>query len=324
MKFSFGGTAVVTGAASGIGEALALDLARRGMQLVLLDVDARRLRGVVATIQSRHSTVDVTSYVVDLASATATAKVAAEVLAAHPRIRLLINNAGVALGGRFDQVSLDEFNWVIDINFRATVQLTHALLPALKAEPGAHLVNVSSLFGIIAPGGQTAYSASKFAVRGFTEALRQELVGDDIGVSCVHPGGIKTRIGSSARVGSGVPKADADAHRDDWRKVLTMDPAQAAAIILSGVQRRKNRILISGPAKALDLLARLLPGTYGAILAAGARRRGLASRPSASRPPASGPPASRPPAQDQAGDGRGAKPLTSGHDQEPLRQEQDR
>jgi short-subunit dehydrogenase len=308
MKFSFGGTAVITGAASGIGEALALDLAGRGGQLVLLDVDAERLRAVVATIQSRHSTVDVTSYVVDLASATATAKVAAEVLAAHPRIRLLINNAGVALGGRFDQVSLDEFNWVIDINFRATVQLTHALLPALKAEPGAHLVNVSSLFGIIAPGGQTAYSASKFAVRGFTEALRQELVGDGIGVSCVHPGGIKTRIGSSARVGSGVPRAEADARRDDWRKVLTMEPAQAAAIILRGVQHRKNRILISGPAKALDVLARLLPGSYGAVLAAGARRRGLASRP---------------PAQQQAAD-RDGEEREHRHDQEPLRLEQNR
>ena len=108
----------------------------------------------------------------------------------HPRIRLLVNNAGVALGGRFDQVTLEEFSWVVDINFRAVVQLTHALLPALKAEPGAHLVNVSSLFGLIAPAGQAAYSASKFAVRGFTEALRHELVEDGIGVTSVHPGGI--------------------------------------------------------------------------------------------------------------------------------------
>jgi short-subunit dehydrogenase len=306
MKFSFGGTAVVTGAASGIGEALALGLAARGCDLVLLDVDGTRLADVVATIHSRHSTVEVDAQVVDLSSASATAAVAASVLAAHPRIRLLINNAGVALGGRFDQVTLDEFNWVIDINFRATVQLTHALLPALKAEPGSHLVNVSSLFGIIAPAGQTAYSASKFAVRGFTEALRQELVVDRIGVTCVHPGGIRTRIGSSARVGSGVPPAEAEARRDDWKKVLRMDPAQAAEIILNGVHKRRNRILISGTAKALDVVARLLPGSYGAVLAAAARRRGLSARPSA---------------QDQARDGHDEE-RDHRHDEHPLRQEQ--
>jgi short-subunit dehydrogenase len=272
-KFEFGGTSVITGAASGIGEALALAVAPHGGHLVLLDVDGRRLADVIGTIHSRHSTVVVTGHVVDLADPVATAAVAVKVLADHPQVHLLVNNAGVALGGRFDQVTLDEFNWVIDINFRATVQLTHLLLPALKAAPNSHLVNVSSLFGIIAPGGQVAYSASKFAVRGFTEALRQELAGDRIGVSCVHPGGIRTRIGSSARVGSGVPAAQAEARRDDWQKVLRMDPGKAAAVIVRGVSRRRARILISGPAKVLDVLARLLPGSYGTLIAAATRRQ---------------------------------------------------
>jgi short-subunit dehydrogenase len=270
-RFEFaGGSAVVTGAASGIGEALARDLAGRGAELVLLDIDAARLAAVAASLPGRAET-----HVVDLADAAATAAVASAVMAAHPRIRLLVNNAGVALGGRFDQVTLDEFEWVIRVNFLGTVRLTHALLPALKAEPGSHLVNLSSLFGIIAPGGQAAYSASKFAVRGFTEALRQELALDGIGVTSVHPGGIKTRIGESARVGSGVPPEYAEAHRDDWKRLLTLDPAEAAAVILRGVERRRGRVLITRTAKVLDLLARTFPVGYAKVLAAGARRRGL-------------------------------------------------
>ena len=272
-RFSFvDGTAVVTGAASGIGEAVAFALADRGSNLVLIDVAADRLASVAERIRARHSQAKLEEHVVDLADARATAAVAAEILAAHPRIRLLVNNAGVALGGRFDEVTLDEFGWVIDINFLATVRLTHALLPALKAEPGSHLVNMSSLFGLIAPGGQVAYAASKFAVRGFTEALRQELTPAGIGVTCVHPGGIRTRIAESARVGSGVPPALAE-DRDGWKSVLTMDPAQAAAIIVDGVERRRPRVLISGTAKVLDVLARAMPVRHQNLIAAAARRR---------------------------------------------------
>ncbi|MDI5943774.1 SDR family oxidoreductase, partial [Micromonospora sp. DH15] len=168
----------------------------------------------------------------------------------------LVNNDGVELGGRFDQVTLDEFGWVVDVNFRAVVQLTHALLPALKAEPGAHLVNVSSLFGLIAPAGQAAYAASKFAVRGFTEALRQELAGDGIGVTCVHPGGIRTRIAADARVGSGVPVEEYEAARRRFERLLSIDPATAAEAILRGVQRRRGRVLIGWSARLPDLLAR--------------------------------------------------------------------
>lgn len=205
QRYAFaGGTAVVTGAASGIGDALAHALARRGSHLVLLDRDAERLSGVAAAIHDGNPALRVETHVVDLADGEATTHVANAVLRAHPRIRLLVNNAGVALDGRFDQVTLEEFNWVIDINFRATVCLTHILLPALKAEPGSHLANISSLFGLVAPARQAAYAASKFAVRGFTEALRHELTDNGIGVTSVYPGGIRTRIVESARVGSGV------------------------------------------------------------------------------------------------------------------------
>jgi short-subunit dehydrogenase len=191
-----GGTAVVTGAASGIGAALATALAARGADLVLIDRDADRLAAVAGPLSAE-------THVVDLADGAATVAVGREIAAAHPRVRLLVNNAGMALGGRFDQVTLAEYEEVLDVNFRAVVRLTHTLLPALRAEPGSHLVNVSSIFGLMAPAGQSAYAASKFAVRGFSEVLRQELAGE-VGVTTVHPGGVRTRIAESARVGSGV------------------------------------------------------------------------------------------------------------------------
>jgi short-subunit dehydrogenase len=274
-----GGTAVVTGAASGIGEALAHALARRGSHLVLLDRDAERLSGVAAAIHGGNPMLRVETHVVDLADGDATTRVANAVLHKHPRIRLLVNNAGVALSGRFDQVTLEEFNRVIDINFRATVCLTHILLPALKAEPGSHLANVSSLFGLIAPAGQAAYAASKFAVRGFTEALRHELADNGIGVTSVHPGGIRTRIVESARVGSGVAAAEEEDRRQQFATLLTIDPADAADIIIDGIKWRRGRVLIGWSAKIPDLLARLLPASYGTILAMLARAKfGSAAR----------------------------------------------
>ncbi|WP_435208699.1 SDR family NAD(P)-dependent oxidoreductase [Micromonospora sp. bgisy143] len=287
-RFEFaGGTAVVTGAASGIGAALAHGLADRGADLVLLDRDAERLDAVVAAIGAAHPDRRVHTYRVDLADATATARVAAEIGKRHPRVRLLVNNAGVGLGGRFDQVTFDEFSWVIEINFRAVAQLTHALLPALKAEPGAHLVNVSSLFGLIAPAGQVAYAASKFAVRGLTEALRHELVDDGIGVTSVHPGGIRTRITENARVGSGVSIEEYTAGRAQFEKLLTIAPERAAEVILRAVERRRGRVLIGWSAKVPDLLARIMPASYHRVLVVGLNR-GVA-RPAPAPPPVADP-----------------------------------
>jgi short-subunit dehydrogenase len=261
------GTAVVTGAASGIGEALAHALAARGSNLILLDKDADRLEAVEKAIRGRFSTPAVSGYVVDLADAEATQDVARTLLTEHPDITLVVNNAGVALGGRFDQVTLEEFQWVMDINFRATVQVTHLLLPALKAAPGSHLVNMSSVFGLIGPAGQAAYAASKFAVRGFTEAIRHELVTDGVGVTSVHPGGIRTRIAESARVGGGVPEAERVAGQAEWERLLTIAPTKAAAVIMEGIEHRRPRVLIGWSAKIPDLLARLVPGSYGRVLA---------------------------------------------------------
>jgi short-subunit dehydrogenase len=272
-----GGTAVVTGAASGIGEALATQLAARGSHLVLLDRDADRLAGVAAAVRAAHPTVSVETTVVDLSDDEATARVADELAAAHPEVTLLVNNAGVALGGRFDQVTLEEFDWVMAVNFRSVVRLTHAFLPALKAHPGAHLVNVSSVFGIVAPAGQAAYSASKFAVRGFSEAVRHELAENGVGVTVVHPGGIKTRIAESARTGSGVSVEEYEQGRKQFAKLLTMDPATAAAMIVAAIEKRRPRLLIGWSAKVPDVLVRLMPGSYWKLIA---RRAG---RPQAQR-----------------------------------------
>jgi short-subunit dehydrogenase len=270
-RFS-GGTAVVTGAASGIGAALAAQLAARGSNLVLVDRDKERLDGVADDVRRDHPQLAVDTYVVDLSDDAATAEAAESLAAAHPGTTLLVNNAGVALGGRFDQVTLEEFDWVMAVNFRSVVRLTHAFLPALKARPGSHLVNVSSVFGIFAPAGQAAYSASKFAVRGFSEAVRHELAENGVGVTVVHPGGIKTRIAESARTGSGVSVEEYEQGRKQFAKLLTMPPEKAAAQIVAAIEKRRPRLLIGWSAKVPDVLVRLMPGTYWKLIARRAGR----------------------------------------------------
>ena len=270
-----GGTALVTGAASGIGAALAPLLAARGSDLVLVDRDAERLAEVAASVRSAHPGISVDTAVVDLADPVATQRVAEELVGAHPGVTLLVNNAGVALGGRFDQVTLDEFDWVMEINFRAVVRLTKAFLPTLEAHPGSHVVNLSSLFGLMAPARQAAYASSKFAVRGFTEALRHELAENGVGVTSVHPGGIRTRIAETARVASGVDPEEAAQGKKDFAKLLTFPPEKAAALIVDAIERRRPRLLIGISAKIPDALVRVAPGGYGKLLAAVTKLAGM-------------------------------------------------
>jgi short-subunit dehydrogenase len=273
-----GGTAVVTGAASGIGEALAVQLAARGSHLVLVDRDKDRLGDVADRLRADHPALTLATHVADLSDDEQTAALADALAADHPETTLLVNNAGVALGGRFDQVTLEEFDWVMAVNFRSVVRLTHALVPVLKAHPGSHLVNVSSVFGIFAPAGQAAYSASKFAVRGFSEAVRHELAENAVGVTVVHPGGIKTRIAESARTGSGVSAEEYEQGRKQFAKLLTMPPEKAAALIVGAIEKRRPRLLIGWSAKVPDVLVRLRPGSYWKLIA----RRAAPAKPSAS------------------------------------------
>jgi len=294
-----GRTAVLTGAASGMGEQMAYGLARRGSHLVLVDVDESRLSTVADRIRAAHPALEVTTLTADLADRTQVEGVASRVLGAHPAIGLLINNAGIALGGRFDQVTVDEFETVMNVNFRAPMLLTHALLPALTAAPGSHLVNVSSLFGLISPYGQSAYSASKFALRGLSQVLRAELAENGVGVTTVHPGGIRTAIAANARVGSGVPAADLEPHQRLFEALLTYPPEKAAQQILDAVARRKARLLIASSARIPDLLARVAPVAHTRIMQAltnamtGRARVSIARAPSS---PVASPPVPSPPA----------------------------
>ncbi|AKU15112.1 SDR family NAD(P)-dependent oxidoreductase [Luteipulveratus mongoliensis] len=260
-----GGTAVLTGAASGMGEEMSYQLADRGCDLVLIDRDAERLKDVESTIRAKHPDLGVDVLVADLSDIDALPALAASILQLHPDITLLINNAGVALGGEFLHATAEEFDWVMDVNFRAPVALTRLLLPTLLETQGSHVVNVSSLFGLIAPPGQTAYASSKFAIRGFSESLRHELDGK-VGVTTVHPGGIKTRIAESARIASGAPASQVARGKEGFAKLLTYPADKAAAQILAGVEKRKPRVLIAYSAVVPDVLARLFPASYLSVM----------------------------------------------------------
>jgi NAD(P)-dependent dehydrogenase (short-subunit alcohol dehydrogenase family) len=269
-----GGVAVVTGAASGIGRALAVRLARERMSLAVCDVNALELDRTAALTREAASDAalgaagagtSVTTHIVDVGDARRVRDFADEALAAHGRVTLLVNNAGVALHGRFEELSLDDIDWLMRINFWGVVNGTKMFLPILRRERRAHIANLSSVFGIIAPAGQTAYSASKFAIRGFTEALRHELAGTGVGVSCVHPGGIRTRIAADGRVASGA-SGSAESYSAEFDRLARHSAEFAAGKIVDGVKRNKARILIGAEAYALDAIQRLMPAHYWKLM----------------------------------------------------------
>jgi short-subunit dehydrogenase len=264
---------VITGAASGIGAALALNLARRGMHLALVDLDAAGLEATAA--RAKAAGVTASTHAMDVADHAAVSALPAAVLDAHARVTVLVNNAGVALGGLFEQVDADDFDWLMAINFGATVRLTRAFLPLLAREDAAQLVNVSSIFGIIAPPAQTAYSASKFAVRGFSESLRHELAmaRSPVGVTLVHPGGVRTAISENARLAKGLDAAEVARERANWRSLLALSPEAAAETIALSIARREPRVLVGKDAKAAALVQRLFPVTYWQHVARDIARR---------------------------------------------------
>ena len=264
-----GSAAAVTGAASGIGRALALELAARGCDLALADRDEAGLQQVAAEI-ARDGKRKVSTHRLDVAEPGQIQEYAAAATSAHPSLNIVINNAGVALLGQFNEIDQAQMDWLFNINFWGTVHGTRAFLPHLARQPAAHIVNLSSIFGIIAPPGQTAYCAAKFAVRGFSESLRHELkmAGSPVRLSVVHPGGIATNIVRNSRTGSGVTdnarRADS-IERFDAMAINT--PATAAQRIITGIEKNEPRILIGGDARFMDLLQRLLPGSYWSIMA---------------------------------------------------------
>jgi len=263
-----GGVAVVTGAASGIGRALAHRLATEKMSLALADVDDAGLQKTAREIAERtgETKFHVTTHLVDVSDARRMEQFASEVAQQHERVTLLINNAGVALYGFFEEVTMDDFEWVMSINFWGVVHGVRNFLPMLRHQPRAHIVNVSSIYGIIAPSGQSAYCAAKFAVRGFTEVLSHELEGTSVGVSCVHPGGIRTPIAKNARIGPGVHPSIRELNLARFDRHAITSPESAADRIVWGVKRNEQRILVGQDAVRLDRLQRLLPIRYWKIL----------------------------------------------------------
>src|SRR5216683_1252596 len=241
MSFLSDGVAVVTGAGSGIGRALAQELAAAGSALALADIDEAGLLETAQSLEKKSALV--TTHVLDVADEAGVRSFAEDVARRHGRVTLLINNAGVSLHGDFAEISLDDFRWLMNINFWGTVYGTNYFLPILKREKRAHIVNLSSVFGIIAPAGQAPYAASKFAVRGFTEALRHELEGSNVFVSCIHPGGIRTAIARRARLGANAPAGSREEAVARFDRLTPNSAEDAAARILQGVERREPRIL---------------------------------------------------------------------------------
>jgi NAD(P)-dependent dehydrogenase (short-subunit alcohol dehydrogenase family) len=272
-----GRTAVVTGAAGGIGRGIAVALARRGCHLALADIDEAALAQTAAAIssdQARTSKIKIriSRHHLDVADRAAVAALPAQVTAEHGGVDVVVNNAGVALGGAFSEVAESDFDWLIGINFWGVVQMTRAFLPLLHESDDARLVNISSLYGLIAPPGQTAYCAAKFAVRGFSEALRHELAGTRVGVTVVHPGGVATSIAKNARLPASLSEEEVAKRRKYFERVLIMPPDEAGEIIVRGVERRKPRIIVGRDAKIVSLVERLLPVTYWNWLGKVARR----------------------------------------------------
>ena len=257
--------AVITGAASGIGRALAVRLAGEKIAgLAIADVNAEGL-GETARIVG-NADLKVSRHIVNVGDLGQMHAFAAEVVAEHGRVTHLINNAGVSLFGTVEEVSIEDVQWLMNINFWGTVYGVKLFLPILREQPAAHIVNVSSVFGFIAPPGNAAYSASKFAVRGFTEALRHELVGTGVAVSCVHPGGVATNIARDGKVGAEAHQSVKDASVRLQQKASRTTSEGAAETIVRGIKRRSKRILVGVDARIIDLLQRTAPVSYFSVM----------------------------------------------------------
>ena len=272
MEAFSGKVAVITGAASGIGRALALSLARQACALELADIDELGLRATAGACRKFGGRVE--TRVVDVSQRAAVQAWADEVGARHP-VNLVFNNAGIALGGGVDEIVYDDIERIMSVNFWGVVHGTLAFLPLLRRSGDGHIVNVSSIYGSLAMPGQSAYNASKFAVRGFTESLRMELDIQRCGVtaSTVSPGGIRTQIAQSAVIRCGALIPDGELARRQFSARLITEPDRASDIILAGVRKRRRRIMVGRDAFWFDLLVRLWPAAYQRLVGNIVRRR---------------------------------------------------
>ncbi len=274
MKSFQNKVAAITGASSGMGRTLGVALAKRGCHVALSDVNEAGLEES-ARLAREHG-VKVTTKLVDVADRAAVYAWADEVAKDHGKVNLIFNNAGVSYAATVEGAEYKDFEWIFGINFWGVVYGTKAFLPYLRASGEGHVVNTSSLFGLLSFPGQSTYNATKFAVRGFTECLRLELemTGAPVSASSVHPGGIKTNIARAARQHTSLRDLglDPDHGAEEFEKFFIVSAEKAAEIILHGVVKNKRRILVGPDAKAYDVVQRLLPGSYQALIARAAKK----------------------------------------------------
>ncbi|QDQ28700.1 SDR family NAD(P)-dependent oxidoreductase [Chitinimonas arctica] len=257
-----GRVALVTGAAGGIGRALAIELAEHGCHLALADRNVIGLHETMACL--RDFDVKVSIHEADVCVRSAADQLPEQVAELHGRMDLLFNNAGVAVGGYFEEVSAADFDWLFEVNFGAVVRLTRASLPRLRKSDDSCIVNTSSLLGLISPSGQVAYNASSFAIRGFSMALAHELAGSTVGVTVAQPGCLANAIVRNARIP--VDSARPSGQAVKARQFLKLSPESAAKYIVRAVTHRKKRVLVGSDAYVLGLLGRFLPAHYWGML----------------------------------------------------------
>lgn len=262
-----GKVAVVTGAASGIGRATAQLLSAEGALVVISDVDQKGLDKTADLIRDAGG--KVSAHILDVSDRDAVYDFAAKVKSDHGGADIVINNAGVAQVARVDELSYEDFEWVMDIDFWGMVYGTKAFLPQLQEKGAGHIANVSSIFGLISVPTQAAYNSAKFAIRGFTEALNREMEGTDIFVTSIHPGGIKTNIVNNARFLQSTTVADQQAAKDNFDMLAKTTPEKAARTIVNGIKKNKPRVLIGMDARFVDWVQRLLPTRYGFLFKGG-------------------------------------------------------
>jgi len=261
MSVNKDSVAVVTGAASGIGRALAVQFAKEGVAAIAIsDVNEAGLAETAKLTEPFG--VPVSTHIVDVSDLERMQKFAEEVIAKHGRVTHLVNNAGVGLLGTFEHVSIDDIRWLMGINFWGVVYGCKVFLPTLLQQEEAHIVNVSSVFGFIAPEEQTAYCASKFAVRGFTESLRHEYADTNLHVSSVHPGGVLTNIARNSRLGEKTPQEWKQQGASFFDRVAKSTPESAAETIVAGIKNKDPRILVGRDARAISMFSRLFPKRY--------------------------------------------------------------
>lgn len=261
MSLNTNSVAVITGAGSGIGRALSIKLAEENIAgLAISDWNETGLNET-AEMVATHG-VPLSTHVIDVSKFDQVQRLADEAVAKHRRVTHLVNNAGVGVIGNFEHISIEDFEWLMGVNFWGVIYGCKVFLPILREQESAHILNVSSVFGFIAPEEQTAYCSSKFAVRGFTESLRHELAGSNITVSTIHPGGIKTNIARNSRLGADTPEEWKQQGTKFFDKVARTSPETAADTIIRGIKDRNPRILIGSDAYAISALSRLFPKRY--------------------------------------------------------------